>query len=70
MESCPMCGDELPKSAGNRPRRFCRDECKNAYSYLTTAENALDKIPSMTTEAKRELRSRLWRMGNAVDVKR
>jgi hypothetical protein len=70
MDTCPMCGGDLPESRGNRPRRFCSDECKNAYSYLTTAENAIDKIPSMTPAAKKELRSRLWRMGNAVDVKK
>lgn len=68
MNLCPICGREVPPSAGQKPRFYDTDLCRNLASQIAQVERGMTQLKTVITPAARlEMRSRLWRITNEIN---
>lgn len=62
---CPTCGNEVKQTGRGRPKIYCDDNCAEFEAASTVWEHrALIVSRKATPQARKALRSRMWKAAN------
>ncbi len=68
-KQCQFCGIEIIQSGKGRAKDFCSLNCQETNKFLSAHETKMLKVESMSADAKKQYRSRMFSITNNVNSK-